>query len=85
MQGIRLLNKGVIIKKSERKSDAGIILTDDAKEIPVTGEIVDVNGIDSVKVGDTVIYMQYGPHEVKFGEELFLIAREEDLLAIVEK
>ena len=36
-----------------------------------------------VKVGDTVLFTKYGPNEVKVGETEYLIAREEDILAII--
>ena len=38
-----------------------------------------------VKVGDRVIYAKYGGTEVKFDDEEYLILRESDVLAIVEK
>lgn len=47
--------------------------TDDGKKIPI-----------SVKVGDKVLFTKYGPNEIKVGEKEYLIAREEDILAIIE-
>ncbi|MBI4137649.1 MAG: co-chaperone GroES [Candidatus Sungbacteria bacterium] len=48
-------------------------MTDDAKRIPL-----------SVKKGDVVLFTKYGPNEVKVDEKEYLIAREEDILAILE-
>ena len=43
----------------------------------------------SVKKGDVVLFTKYGPSEIKIpdsknGEKEYLIAREEDILAIIE-
>lgn len=48
-------------------------LTEEGKRIPV-----------SVKKGDVVLFTKYGPNEIKVGEKEYLIAREEDILAILE-
>lgn len=48
-------------------------LTDDGKRIPM-----------SVKKGDMVLFTKYGPTEVKVDDKEYLIAREEDILAILE-
>ena len=47
-------------------------LTDDGKRIPM-----------SVKEGDTVLFTKYGPNEIKIDDKEYLIAREEDILAII--
>ncbi|MDO8655076.1 MAG: co-chaperone GroES, partial [bacterium] len=38
-----------------------------------------------VKPGDVVLFTKYGPNEVKIDEKDYLIAKEEDILAIVEQ
>jgi chaperonin GroES len=48
-------------------------LSDDGKRIPM-----------SVKKGDVVLFTKYGPNEIKVDEKEYLIAREEDILAILE-
>ena len=48
-------------------------LTDAGKRIPM-----------SVKKGDKVLFTKYGPNEIKVAEKEYLIAREEDILAILE-
>ena len=37
-----------------------------------------------VKKGQTVLFKKYGPDEIKIDDKEYLIAREEDILAIVE-
>ncbi len=39
----------------------------------------------SVKVGDLVLFNKYGPNEIKIDNKEYLIAKEEDILAILEK
>ena len=38
----------------------------------------------SVKKGDVVLFTKYGPNEIKINDKEYLIAREEDILAILE-
>jgi chaperonin GroES len=78
----------------EEKTKSGIFLPDSAeKERPeqgkviavgpgkklVSGKVVPMN----VKVGDKVLFTKYGPNEIKVGGKEYLIAREEDILAII--
>ena len=37
-----------------------------------------------VKTGDTVLFTQYGPNEIKIEDKKYLIAKQEDILAILE-
>jgi chaperonin GroES len=37
-----------------------------------------------VKVGQKVLFKKYGPDEIKIDDKEYLIAREEDILAIIE-
>jgi len=38
----------------------------------------------SVKPGDKVLFSKYGPNEIKVDGKEYLIAKEEDILAIIE-
>ncbi len=87
----------VIIKPSEaeEKTKGGIILPDTAKEKPIEGTVVAAGpGKMSedgkvlkmeVKVGDKVLYGKYSGTEVKVDGEEYLIMRETDIFAIVNK
>lgn len=48
-------------------------LSEDGKRIPM-----------SVKKGDVVLFTKYGPNEVKVEGKEYLVAREEDILAIID-
>lgn len=48
-------------------------LSDEGKRIP-----------PSVKKGDVVLFTKYGPNEIKVDGKEYLIAREEDILAILD-
>ncbi|HHT71444.1 MAG: co-chaperone GroES [bacterium] len=94
---LKPLGDRVVVKTitAEERTKGGIVLPDTAKEKPQEGEIIAVgpgrvldNGerlAPEVKVGDRVIYAKYGGTEVKFDDEEYLILRESDVLAIVEK
>lgn len=65
---------------SKEKSEQGKVMavgpgkkTEDGKIIPM-----------SVKPGDKVLFQKYGPNEIKVDDKEYLIAREEDILAIIE-
>lgn len=81
-------------KEKDGKTKSGIYLPETInKERPEEGTIVAVgpgklneNGKRipmSVKKGDRVLFTKYGPNEIKVDEKEYLIAREDDILAIV--
>jgi len=81
--------------KEEEKTRGGIFLPDTAeKEKSEQGKVIAVGPGKktndgkiiplSVKAGDTVLFSKYGPNEIKVEEKEYLIAREDDILAIIE-
>ncbi len=85
---IQPLADRVVIEQveAEEVSASGIILPDSAKEKPSEGKVLAVGkDVEEVKVGDTVLYAQYGPTEVKVDGKELKIAKEEDILAVVKK
>ncbi len=92
---IKPLRDHVLIEPlKEEVKRGGIILPDTVqKERPEQGKIVAVGEgkmVDgtlvklTVKKGDVVLFTKYGPHQIKIDEQEYLIAKEEDILAIVE-
>jgi len=78
----------------EEKKKGGIILPDTVeKEKSEKGKVVAVGpgkvGHDGkrilmeVKKGDVVIFTKYGPREVKINDKEYLIASQEDILAVI--
>ena len=81
--------------KAEEKTESGILLPDTVdKEKPEQGKVIAVGPGKtaddgkiipvSVKEGDTVLFTKYGPHEFKINDKEYLIAREDDILAVLE-
>lgn len=79
----------------EEKRKGGIILPETVdKERPEKGRVIavgqgrlDENGKKiamSVKKGDKVLFTKYGPDEIKIDGKEYLIAKEENILAIIE-
>ncbi|MDP3792969.1 MAG: co-chaperone GroES [bacterium] len=79
----------------EEKKKGGIILPETVdKERPEKGKVVAVGPgkFDKdgkrvpmeVKKGQVVLFKKYGPDEIKIDDKEYLIAREEDILAILE-
>ncbi|OHA07667.1 MAG: co-chaperone GroES [Candidatus Sungbacteria bacterium RIFCSPLOWO2_01_FULL_47_10] len=95
---IKPLGDRVLIEpldQEKEKTKSGIYLPQTAsKERPEKGKVVAVgpgklmdNGKKSpmsVRVGDEVLFTKYGPNEIKVDEKEYLIAKEEDILAILE-
>ena len=94
---IKPLSDHVLIEpiKGEEKTKAGILLPETAeREKPEQGRIVAVGQGKKdetgkyvpleVKEGDRVLFTKYGPNEIKVDDKEYLIAREEDILAILE-
>ena len=81
--------------KEEEKTKSGILLPDTKeKERSEQGRVVAVGpGRKTsagkvipmeIRIGDKVLFTKYGPNEIKIEGEEYLIAREEDILAIIE-
>ena len=81
--------------KEEEKTKTGILLPETAeKERPEQGKVIAVGPGKrtedgkifpiSVKPGQKVLFTKYGPNEIKVDDKEYLIAKEEDILAIIE-
>jgi chaperonin GroES len=82
--------------KKEEKSKAGILLPETTeKERPEEGKVIEVGPgrknsagkripLD-IEKGDIVIFSKYGPTEIKIKDKEYLIAKEDDILAIIKK
>ena len=94
---IKPLSDHILIEpiKEEEKTQSGIFLPETAeKEKSEQGKIIatgpgkktDDGKIVplSVKPGDRVLFQKYGPSEIKIDGKEYLIAREEDILAVIE-
>lgn len=95
MKLVPLLDR-VVLKhlEAEEKTKSGIILTTSAQEKPQEAEViavgpggvVDGNEVKmQVKKGQKVIYSKYAGTDVKIGEDEYVIVRQHDILAVVEK
>ena len=94
---IKPLSDHILIEpiKEEEKTKSGIILPDTAeKEKPEQGLVVAVGPgrktnagkiipLDVVP-GQKVLFTKYGPNEIKVDNKEYLIAKQEDILAIIE-
>ena len=92
---IKPLGDRVLLEPVKLETKSGIIIPDTAEKRPEQGIVVEVGegGRNekgermpmSVKKGDKVLFSKYGPSEIKIGDKEYLIAREEDILAIIEE
>lgn len=94
---IKPLSDHILIEPlaQEEKSKGGIFLPDSAeKERPEQGQVVAVGPGKKdeqgkiiplqVRPGQKVLFTKYGPNEIKIDDKEYLIAREDDILAIIE-
>ncbi len=75
---------------AEVKTASGIYIPDTAQEKPQRGKVVAVGtGTKDeemkLKAGDMVLYGKYAGTEISEGDEKYLIMRQSDILAIIEK
>ena len=92
MQKIQPLADRVLVKPAaaEEKTLGGIIIPDSAKEKPLRGEIVAAGkGTKDeemvLKAGDQVLYGKYSGTELEFEGTKYLMMRQSDVLAVIEK
>ena len=94
---IKPLSDYIVIEpiSQEEKTKTGILVPATVeKERPEQGKVIAVGSgkvTDSgkviapeVKPGDIVLFTKYGPNEVKVDDKEYLIAKQEDILAILE-
>lgn len=81
--------------EGEEKTAGGIILPDAAREKPQRGIVIAVGpgklldsgnrGEMGVSMGDEVFFGKYSGTEIEFGTETYVVLRETDILAVVDK
>jgi len=79
----------------DERTAGGIILPDNAREKPQRGVVISRGpgklldsghrGEMSVSLGDEVFYGKYSGTEIEFGTDKYVVLRESDILAIVQK
>ena len=92
----RPLGDKVVLKQleAEETTKSGIILSTKAQEKPQEAEVIAVGPggvvdgkevVMQVKKGEKVIYSKYAGTEVKLDGEEFIVVRQSDIVAVVEK
>lgn len=94
---VKPLDDRVLVKQSEAetKTAGGIVLPDTAKEKPQRGKVMAVGvgklledgkrAAMTVKKGDEVYYGKYTGTEIKIDGDEYVIIKESDVLAVIEK
>jgi len=94
---VKPLDDRVLVKQgdAEQMTAGGIVLPDSAQEKPQQGKVIATGpgklldsgqrGKLSVKKGDEIFYGKYAGTEIKIDGDEYVILRESDILAIVEK
>jgi chaperonin GroES len=94
---VKPLDDRVLVKQceAEERTAGGIVLPDTAKEKPQRGKVIAVGvgklldggqrGKMSLKKGDDVFYGKYSGTEIKIDGEEYVILKESDVLAVIEK
>jgi len=73
---------GIFLPESAKKErpEQGIVIAVGSGKRTSSGKIVEMQ----VKIGDKVLFTQYGPNEIEIDSKEYLIAKQEDILAILE-
>jgi len=93
---VKPLHDRILVERIEEEvRKGGIIIPDTAKEKPQQGKVIAVGPgrVDDdgkrialdVKKGDNILFGKYSGNEIRIGDEEYLIMREDDILAIIEK
>ena len=94
---IKPLHNHVLIKQQDETETmyGNIIVPDAGKEKPLMGEviavgpgIINMNGIlipNTLKIGSTVVFPAFGGQRITVEGEEYIVMKEQDLLAIIEK
>jgi chaperonin GroES len=94
---VKPLDDRVLIKQgeAEQTTSGGIVLPDSAQQKQQRGTVVAVGpgrlldsgerGKISLKKGDEVFYGKYAGTEVKINDEEYVLVKETDILAVIDK
>ena len=94
---IRPLHNHIVIKQQDETETmyGNIVVPDMGKEKPLMGEVVAVGpGTHTitgdfvntqVKVGEVVVFPAFGGTKMNIGDDEYVVMKENDLLAILEK
>ena len=81
----RPLAKRLLVQPLAPESKVGALyLPETSKEQPQQGTVVAAGQVESVKVGDTVVFARYGGTEVTLDGQKLLILDEDNILGVVE-
>ena len=85
-----LADRVLILPAAAEEKIGGIIIPDTAKEKPLRGKVVATGkGTKDeemfLKAGDEVLYGKYAGTELEFDGEKYLMMRQSDVLAVLEK
>lgn len=93
---LKPLGDRILVQVDEEKEQTvgGIVLANNAKEKPQSGEVVAVGAGEktpdskvipmTLKKGDKVIYDKYAGSEVKYEGNKYLVMHEKDVMAVIE-
>jgi chaperonin GroES len=94
---VRPLHDRIIVQRIEEGEQkiGGIIIPDTAKEKPQQGKVIAVGKGKTkddgalipldVKAGDAILFGKYSGKEIKIEGEEYLIMREDEVLAVLDK
>ena len=85
-----LADRVLVVPAPAEEKIGGIIIPDTAKEKPLRGVVKEVGkGTKDeemiLKAGDEVLYGKYSGTEIELEGEKFLMMRQSDVLAVIEK
>ncbi|HUD03224.1 MAG TPA: co-chaperone GroES [Patescibacteria group bacterium] len=72
-------------EEAESKTASGLLLPDKAAEKPKIAKVLAIGKkVESVKVGERILYKSYSTTEVKIGADEYMLIKEEDILATLK-
>lgn len=86
IEHVHPINDRLIVQRDRApdKTDAGIHLPQQAREVPVTGVVVAGNA-NRVSKGDRVLFHPYGGSAIAVAGAEYILMKEEEILAIISE
>lgn len=84
---LKPLQDRIVAKKEvpAEKTASGFFMPGDAKEKPSYATVESVGpNVKNIKKGDKIIFKEYSTTDIKLGDTVYLIVKEEDVLAILD-
>lgn len=79
------LGKRILLKRNdvEEKTTSGLYIPDSAQSQENKGVVCAIGNVETINVGDTVLFEKYAGQDISIDDNTYLILKEDDILGVM--